>query len=85
MYSDYSNKLGERVTIVVYQSEMISYWNTPFGSVYLYKFIDAFNNIFIWKTSRFYEGEINILKGTIKDYCVYNGMKEIVLTYCKPV
>lgn len=76
-------KIKDKVTFNLQSYELTSYWDTPFGVVYLYTFKDFFNNTFIWKTSRFIENNIERVSGTIKNFVEYNGQKEIELYYCK--
>lgn len=76
-------KLGQKVKFEVFSYELTSYWDTPFGVIYLYTFRDFLNNIFIWKSQKFIEDDIYSIKGRIKKIENFNGNKEYVLTYCK--
>lgn len=77
-------KIGDRVKIILKSCDLTSFWDTPFGVTYLYTFKDMNDNTFIWKSQKFLEDDIYVVKGRIKDIMYYNNKKEFVLTYCRP-
>ena len=75
------DKIQKELTLI---KEFI--FETEYGIMHIYKFKDAENNIYIWKTSKNIgkeEGEKTKIKGTIKDHSEYRGEKQTVLTRCK--
>lgn len=88
--------VGDRITVTVtlskafsYEVEKPSFWG-GYGSTetrYIYKFVDADENVLVWKTSNSdmldYEGKQLTLKGTVKAHDEYKGEKQTVLTRCK--
>lgn len=80
-------RVGDKVSFELSSYEMTACWDTPFGLVYLYTFKDFFDNIFIWKTSRFIDYEIKKVSGRIKEKQVYESFSgpvhELILTYCR--
>lgn len=61
-------------------------FDSDFGVCHIYKFKDAEDNIYTWKTSKYIEeeeGEVVKVKGTIKEHSEYRGEKQTVLTRCK--
>lgn len=78
-------RIGDKVKIVLKSCELTSFWDTPFGPVFLYTFKDFMDNIFVWKTSKFIEDDIYQVTGRIKKVEYYNNQKEYVLTYCKVI
>lgn len=77
-------KINDKISFDLKTYEMTSCWDTPFGLVYLYKFRDLEDNLFIWKTSRLITKNIkSITSARIKDFIEYDNEKEIQLKYCK--
>lgn len=57
-----------------------------YGTTYIYKFLDNNGNVIIWKTKYDYsleQGEVILLKGTIKEHTLYRDVKQTVLTRCR--
>lgn len=62
------------------------WYDTRFGTTWIYTFEDAEGNCLVWKTSASIgaeEGDKVRIKGTVKDHDEYNGVKQTVLTRCK--
>jgi hypothetical protein len=91
--SDWVGKLKERrefdLTLVFRTG-----WDTQWGYTCLLKFVDADDNVFVWKTGvglfdsegRAAEAGYKVrLKGTVKEHSEYDGVKQTVLTRCKEV
>ena len=82
--SDYIGSVGGKVDLIV-SHVRTSYYNTHFGTTWVYTFKDAEGNVLVWKTSSGidFESEEIRLKGTIKEHSEYNGVKQTVLTRCR--
>ena len=82
--SEYQHNIKDRVDL----SLMLlgySYYDTQYGTTYIYRMCDKNNNEYIWKTSKFLDvknGDIINLKGTVKAHNEYKGTKQTVLTRC---
>ena len=85
--SEYVGNVGERVTVDVTSVIKVSEWDNQFGSTYLYKIFGADGNVYMWYSSRWFgdNPEWKSLSGTIKDHQEYRGVKQTILTRCKPV
>jgi len=64
-------------------------YETMYGFITVYTFVDSGFHQFVWKTSSSL-GEINAgdslkLKGTIKAHSEYRGLRQTELTRCKRV
>lgn len=62
------------------------WYDTQFGTTWIYTFEDEEGNCLVWKTSSSIgaeEGDKVRIKGTVKDHDEYNGVKQTVLTRCK--
>lgn len=87
--SEYIGTVGEMLTATVKFLRAYTY-KTHFSyqgeTNFIYKFIDADDNILIWKTSRglrLDEGDTCEITGKVKEHSEYNGDKQTVLTRCK--
>lgn len=81
--SSYIGNIGDRITVPVKESKLITSYGTAYGWTYIYKFLTGDNNVLVWFSSRYIEGEPTEIVGTIKDHKEYNGEKQTVLTRCK--
>ena len=82
--SDYIGKIGERITVTVKEANVVTSWETMYGTTWLNKIVDVNGNILIWKSSSCAEIKPgNILKGTVKEHSEYDGAKQTVVTRCK--
>ena len=62
------------------------WYDTQFGTTWIYTFEDNDGNCLVWKTSASIEpreGDKVRIKGTVKEHDEYNGVKQTVLTRCK--
>ena len=83
--SNYIGNIGDKIEIVV-TLDFVSYWESIYGTTYVYNFIDEKGNVLVWKTSKgtAIENKTKLkLKGTIKDHGEYKDTKQTVLTRCK--
>lgn len=83
--SEYVGNVGEKLTVDLKESKLVTSWQTIYGWTHLYKFVTADNNVLVWYASRAYEGEPKRITGTIKDHKEYDGEKQTVMTRCKLV
>lgn len=63
-------------------------FETDFGIMRIYNFMDDNGNTFIWKTGNFLDlniGDKIKLKATVKEHGEYNGEKQTVITRCAEV
>lgn len=62
-------------------------FDTEFGEMFIWKFVDTENHVFVWKTGKDIKnsGEHPVLKvnGTIKDHNEYHGEQQTVITRCR--
>ena len=83
--SNYVGTVGEKITVNA-EMNLVGGYDTEFGYVRIYKFVDESGNIYIWKTSTaisLESGSNVTLKGTIKNHKEYKLEKQTVLTRCK--
>ena len=81
--SEYVGNIGDKVEFDVVAGDVVYSTYTDYGMLYIYKFLDANKNVYIWKSSKELEGDINKIKGTIKNHEEYNGVKQTILTRCR--
>lgn len=81
-YGNIKDKIQINVTLV-----MRRYFDTQWGTTWVYKFTDNEGHVFIWKTSNYVddlnEGDQIQLKGTIKEHNAYRGVNQTTVTRCK--
>lgn len=82
--SSYLGAKGERFTAKVVECKCITYWESAFGTTYMYKFVTDKGNVLIWKTSNFVDvNDVAEISGKVKDHEEYNGVKQTVVYFCK--
>ena len=95
---EYIGKVGDKIQIQV-TLENIFFYNSMYGMVTIYKFLDEDENILIWKTTSNLErivtvdgekeceniqkGEMIQIKATIKEHSEYNGSKQTLVNRVK--
>ena len=84
--SNYVGEVGDKITITV-KFDIVTGYESQYGYVRIYKFVDANGNVYIWKTSNYIdtEKETITVRGTITNHNAYKGEKQTVLTRCKVV
>lgn len=95
--SNFFGEIGKKITVTG-KGSVVTSWQTQWGWTTIYKFVDANNNVFIWKTGNdIIENDKNgdsvyiadmetiTITGTVKEHNEYNGEKQTVLTRCKVV
>lgn len=82
---DYIGNVGEKITVELKESKLVTSWQTAYGWTYLYKFITTDGNTIVWKASGYknWMTEPKRITGTVKDHKEYDGEKQTVLTRCK--
>lgn len=87
--SVYVGEIGQRVTLVADKAELLTSWDTQWGTTRLYRFVDGSGNVFVWFSSSGIDADKLsaglTLKGTVKDHGERDGVKQTVLTRCKIV
>lgn len=82
----YYGKIGDKFELELRCVKGFGF-DTDFGEMFVWKFVDAENHVFVWKTGKDIKnsGEQPVLKvkGTIKDHNEYHGEQQTVITRCK--
>lgn len=82
--SDYIGSVGQRLTVSVMESKLITSWETDYGMTHLYRFVDTDGNVLVWFASKMIdENDISKLTGTVKAHSERDGIKQTVMTRCK--
>ena len=81
--SEYMGNVGDRITVWISEFKVVTSWETMYGVTKIFKIIDVYGNVYIWKTNgEIAEGTKEIF-GTVKAHNEYNGIKQTELTRCK--
>lgn len=85
--SNWIGNKGERVEISLAHAELVTSFDSLYGTTFLYKFSDKQGNIFSWFASSPIANPETATKlvGTVKDHTTYQDVKETQLTRCKIV
>ena len=83
--SKHVGEVGKRVSFKPVDRKVLTSWETMYGVTMVYKFVDESGNVFIWKTGKWVDDEMEIEKmvGTVKEHKEYRGVKQTELTRCK--
>lgn len=82
--SQYQGTKGQRLTVKIESAECVCSFDGFYGMTYMYKFIDAAGNIYMWSTGKSLETDkITSITGTVKNHDEYRGVKQTHLTRCK--
>lgn len=86
--SKHVGEVGERVTVEVESTEIVTSWETDYGMVHLVRFIGNDGNVFMWRASSLNAlpddfAEIKTIKGTVKSHDEFRGVKQTFLSRCK--
>lgn len=84
--SEYQFEVGQKVEVELNVLK-INWFDSIYGTHYIYNMQDANGNVFIWKTAcnEIQEGDKVTIKATVKEHNEYRGVKQTVLTRCKVV
>lgn len=83
--SQWLHSVGDKVNVKVYFANYFGF-DTQFGTMFIYRFVDDNGNVYVWKTSNYEADMVEktvMLKGTVKENNEYKGEKQTVLTRCK--
>lgn len=81
--SSYIGKVGDRITVEYKDMVQVTFWETVYGTTYLYKFTTVDGNVIVWFASKFLEPSLGKITGTVKEHSEYNGEKQTILTRCR--
>lgn len=82
--SQYQGEKGQRLTVKIESAECVCSYDGFYGMTYMYKFIDAAGNVYMWSTGKSLETDkITSLTGTVKNHEEFRGVKQTHLTRCK--
>ena len=81
--SEYVGTIGERREFTLTVVKNITF-DSGYGTQHLHTFNDEAGNEFIWSTAAksWNIGDVKHIRATIKDYKLYQGVKQTVLTRC---
>lgn len=84
--SEYVGTLGERREFTLTVIKNVSF-DSGYGTQHLHTFNDEAGNEFIWSTASksWNVGDVKHIRATIKDFKLYKGSKQTVLTRCVEV
>jgi len=96
--SNFVGNIGDKIQFDIKTWNIISNFETAYGTTFIYKFTDNKNNIYVWFTNsrpdnkeyidengtyKYRTCDLKTIKGTIKDHNEYKGEKQTILTRCK--
>lgn len=81
--SEYVGEVGDRIEIEVESMACVTSWETMYGVTLIYKIVDVNGNVYTWKTSKYVDDDISMVKGTVKAHTEYRGVKQTEITRCK--
>ena len=76
--SNFVGNVGDRIIVNIVSAEVVTSWDTDFGTTYINKLVDDNENIYIWKSSKnVVTAEIDgNVKMTVKAHNEYKGTKQ---------
>lgn len=88
--SQHIGEIGQRITIDVESTKIVTSWETDWGYVYLVKFVSTDGNVFMWKASSLnnFPDDLELVKkitGTVKNHDEFRGVKQTFINRCKVV
>lgn len=83
--SQHIGNVGDRITVNIDYIRCLTSWETQWGITRIYKLVDDKGNVFTWKTSKYLDDEVKVIKGTVKEHTEYRGIKQTELTRCKEI
>lgn len=82
--SKHVGEIGQRIVIDIAEMNLLTSWDTQYGTTYLYKFVDAAGNTLVWFASKTMSNTSKI-KATIKEHSERDGVKQTVITRCTAI
>jgi len=88
--SKHVGEIGERTTFEIASTEIVTSWETDYGTMWLVKFVTVDGNVLMWRSSSIHNlpddyGTIKKIVGTIKDHDEFRGIKQTFINRCKVV
>lgn len=81
--SNYVGVIGKRIELTAEKVELVTSWETEYGTTRLYKFTDEDGNVFVWFASKILKANNGTrIRGTVKNHSERDGIKQTVLTRC---
>lgn len=81
--SAHLGEIGKRIQFTVKSADVLTHWETMYGTTYLNKIVDDAGNVLIWKSSSLAEIKPGMkMRGTVKEHGEYDGIKQTVVTRC---
>lgn len=90
--SEYVGEVGKRMKgLNLTLTKIVRLGEGAYGMQYLYKFLDANENVLVWftgnvldsDTREFFENTVYTVDASVKEHSEYKGTKQTVLTRCK--
>lgn len=93
--SEYVGEVGQRLTVKVKSVDLLTSWDTQYGTTWLYKIGDHSGNVLMWFASTplsvvvngHYLGsnevKVTEMKATVKEHNERDGVKQTIVTRCK--
>lgn len=82
--SNYVGDVGQKITIKVSESMLLSQWESQFGTTWLYKFLDVDGNVYIWYASKSIDADCgDAIRATVKCHKERDGVKQTIITRCQ--
>ena len=86
--SKHVGKIGERTTFDIASTEVVTSWETDYGTMWLIKFVTTDGNVLMWRSSSIHNlpddySTIKKIVGTIKDHDEFRGVKQTFVNRCK--
>lgn len=96
--SNFVGNIGDKIQFDIKTWNIISNFETAYGTTFIYKFTDNKNNVYVWFTNsrpdnkeyidkdgnyKYRTYDLKTIKGTIKGHNEYKGEKQTILTRCK--
>ena len=86
--SQHVGKVGERITFNCASTQIVTSWETDYGTMWLVKFVSVEGNVFMWRASTInaLPDDLELVKtvtGTVKDHDEFRGTKQTFINRCK--
>lgn len=83
-YSKHFGEIGKRYAVQDVTLSCITSFETYYGLMSIYKFIDVDNNVFIWKTGTYKDTDKKYsITFTVKGHTEYDGIEQTEVTRCR--
>jgi hypothetical protein len=87
-HSKHVGNVGERLSFDVAKTEVVTSWETDYGTMWLVKFVTTDGDVLMWRASNInaLPDDLELVKkvtGTVKDHDEYRGTKQTFVNRCK--